>query len=175
MKKFLLGMGVVACLLMTACGSGMKVEMDNPTNQKITVKIDGSKEYSLNPMELIEVTGLKKGEHTMTVNGGSEIKFNLENSSMINPTLSLYVIAEQEYGTGFADDSKWVDVVIDGKECWGPFKVIENAPVIETASLNHGVLAPFGEEIETYKSGTVVLTKIFRKDDFLKFYEEDYE
>lgn len=174
MKKFLLVAAAALGLLMSSCGGGMKVEMDNPTDQAITVKIDGEKEYSLAPMELIEVTGLKAGQHTMSVNGGAEMAFNLEKTSMLNPTLSTYVIAEQEYGVGFADDSKWVDVEIDGEEYWGPFQVFENAPIIETEGLHHNVLVPFNDEIETYSNGTVIKRKIFRKGDFIKFYEEDY-
>lgn len=176
MKKILLALAAAAAMLMTSCGGGMKIEMDNPTNETITVNIDGKKDYTLAPMELIEVKGLKKGEHTMTVNGGAEIKFALETSSLINPTLSTYVTDITEYSEtpGDMDTDDWVTVEIDGEEYWGPIEVFKNQPVIKTSDINFGVLTPFKEEIETSKSGSTFLKKLFRKEDFFKYYEEAY-
>jgi hypothetical protein len=176
MKKRLLGLGMIACLLMTACGSGMKVEMDNPTDQSITVSIDG-KEYTLAPMELLPIKGLKKGEHTLQMAGGQETKFTLETPSLLNPTLSLYVTDKEEYsgdGTGMMDDSDWVTVLIDSTEYWGPIEVFENQLVIPLNKINYGVTTDFPEEVETSREA-VIHTKIFRKNDFLKYYEEAYQ
>ena len=174
MRKFLFGMGMIACLLMTACGSGLKVEMDNPTDQTITVTVDG-KEYTLAPLELLPIKGLKKGEHTMQMADGPELTFTLETSSMLNPTLSLYVTDKTEYsGTGGdMDDSNWVDVTIDGVDYWGPIEVFENQPVIRTDKINYGVTTDFPEEVETAREA-VIHTKIFRKADYPKYYEEAY-
>lgn len=174
MRKILFGMGMIACLLMTACGSGLKVEMDNPTDQTITVTVDG-KEYTLAPLELLPIKGLKKGEHTMQMAGGPELTFTLETSSMLNPTLSLYVTDKTEYsGTGGdMDDSDWVDVTIDGVDYWGPIEVIENQPVIKMDKINYGVLTDFPEEVDTVRDA-VIHTKIFRKADYPKYYEEAY-
>lgn len=175
MKKNLLVFAVLAAVLMTSCGGGLKVEMDNPTGQSITVSIDGDKEYTLAPMELIEVKGLGKGEHTMQVAGGPELKFNLEGNSLLNPTLSIYVTDKTEYSSnsGDMDSSNWVTVIIDGEEYFGPIEVFENQPVIKLDKINYGVLTDFPEEVETSRN-SVVHTKLFRKNDFFKYYEEAY-
>lgn len=175
MRRFLFVSAILIAFLMSSCGSGVTVEMDNPTGETITVTIDGEQEYTLAPLELIEVKGLKKGMHTMRAGDGDEVEFSLEVSSLLNPTLSLYVIVEQEYGDGYVDDSKWWGSLIDGEEYWGPFYVFEAHPVIPTEKVDLGVLSPFEEEIKTNKSGTVVLRKIFRKVDFLDYYQEEYK
>ena len=174
MKKLLLAMAAVVALLMTSCGGGLKVEMDNPTNQSITVTIDGGKEYTLAPMELIPVKGLKKGEHTMQTAGGPELKFTLETSSLLNPTLSTYVTDKEEYSANPSnmDDSDWVTVVIDGEEYWGPIEVFENQPVIQLDKINYGILVDFPEEVDTRTK--VTHTKLFRAVDYPRYYREAY-
>jgi len=175
MKKFLLVAVAALAMLMTSCGGGLKVEMDNPTNETITVKIDGDKEYTLSPMQLMEVKGLKAGDHTMTVNGGPEIKFNLAGSSLLNPTLSTYVTDKQEYSStsGNMDTSDWVDIVIDGEEYWGPIEAFENQPIISLEKINYGVLVDFPDEVETSR-GSVTHTKLFRGVDYPKYYKAAY-
>ncbi|MCD8185751.1 MAG: hypothetical protein LUD68_04625 [Rikenellaceae bacterium] len=175
MKKILLVAAAALLLLMPSCGSGLKVEMDNPTDQTITVAID-SKEYNLAPMQLIEVPGLKKGPHTMSVNGGAEMNFNLDENALLNPTLSLYVTDVQEYSTdgGDMDTSDWVTVEIDGEEYEGPIKLYENQLVISMDGIKIGLLEKFPEEVETLKNGSIFMTKIFRKADYPKYYEEAY-
>jgi len=175
MKKILLVAVAALAMLMASCGGGLKVEIDNPTNETITVKIDGDKEYTLAPMELLEVKGLKAGDHTMTVNGGSEIKFNLTGNSLLNPTLSTYVTDKQEYSSvsGNMDTSDWVDVIVDGEEFWGPIEVFESKPVISLDKINYGVLVEFPEEVNTSK-GSVTHTKLFRGVDYPKYYREAY-
>jgi len=175
MKKILLVAAAAVAMLMSSCGSGIKVEMDNPTSQAITVAIDG-KEYNLAPMELIKVEGLKKGPHTMSVDGGADISFDLEGDALLNPTRSLYVTDVQEYSTGGGDmdTSEWVTVEIDGEEYFGPIKLYENQPVIKMDGIKIGLLEEFPDEVETLKNGSVFMTKIFRKADYFKYYEEAY-
>ena len=177
MKKLLLAMAVVVAALMSSCG-GAKVEMDNPTDYEITVKIDGKKEYVVAPKELIAVTGLKKGDHTMSVDGGPDIPFTFdgEYGAMLNPTLSLYVTDVTEYSeiSGNMDSSNWVTVEIDGDEYFGPIRVYENQPIISFKGIHYGVLQDFPEEVDIRKSGSVFHTKLFRKGDFFKYYDEAY-
>lgn len=178
MKKHLLALAVLTVVLMSSCSFSQKVEMDNPTPETITVTIDGKKEYTLSPMEMIEIEGLKKGSHTMQVAGGSELKFELKGRSLLNPTLSTYVLMEEEYAIGgniTLDEEEYVTLDINGEEYWGRnLEVVENAPCITIDDVNFGVLSPFKDEINTSKSGTVIMKKIFRLDDFLKYYKEEY-
>lgn len=175
MKKVLLGTALLVCLTLASCGSGMKVEMDNPTDQPITVTLDG-KEYTLAAKELLELKGIKKGEHTMQLTGGTETTVTVDGPSMLNPTLAIYVTDKQEYSDagGGMDDSDWVDVTIDGREYWGPIEVFENEPVISLEYVQYGVTTDFPEEVETYNESTV-RTKLFRAADYPAYYDEAYQ
>lgn len=163
------------CFCMTSCG-GATYWIDNPTDQAIEVSIDGKDAIKLEAKEYKRMDGtLSLGEHTMKVGDGVEIKFNLDKDHVtLNPTLSTYVVALQEYGTGFASDANDTIIVIDGKEYAGPFPLLTNDPFIPTGNMNFLVDAPFKDEIQRSSGGTVTLRKLFRKDDFITFYNKEY-
>jgi hypothetical protein len=49
-----------------------------------------------------------------------------------------------------------------------------SANPIYSGDLNYLVDAPFKDEIQTYKTGTVTMKKLFRKAEFIDFYEKGY-
>ena len=165
-----------AIFMLASCSNGATYWIDNPTNNEITVTIDGKEEIKVaaNEFKKMEKT-LKLGEHTMKVND-AEVKFNLDKDHVIlNPTLSTYVIVLQEYGTGFASTENDTVITLDGEEYEGPFPTVTADPFIYSGDLNFLVDTPFKGTIETSKTGTVIMRKIFRKTDFIKFYQEEYE
>jgi len=168
---------VVVLFLMTSCFGGATYSIDNPTDQEIQVSIDGKDAITVGPNELKRVDGtLSNGEHTMKVGDGQEVKFNLDKDHvMLNPTLSTYVVALQEYGVGMQSSKNDTIISIDGQTYEGPFPLVSNDPFIYSGDLNFHVDKPFKDEITTSKSGTVTMKKLFRKDEFLKFYKDEYE
>ena len=168
----------IAAFTLTSCFGGVTYSIDNPTDQAIEVSIDGRDAITIAPMELKRMDGtLKEGEHTMTLKDGEEIKFILDKDQvMLNPTLSTYVTALEEYSVGGGMQSSKNDtiLVIDGKEYEGPFPAVSNYPFIYSGNLNYHVDKPFKAEITTSKSGTVTMRKLFRKDEFIKYYKEEY-
>lgn len=163
-------------LFMTSCFGGATYSIDNPTDQAIEVSIDGKDAVSIGPKELKKMDGtLSMGEHTMKVGSGTEVKFNLDKDHvMLNPTLSTYVVALQEYGTGMQSSANDTIVSIDGQNYEGPFPLVSNAPFIYSGDLNFHVDAPFKDEIQTSKVGTVTMRKLFRKSDFIDYFNKEY-
>jgi hypothetical protein len=169
---------VLAAFLMTSCFGGVTYRIDNPTNEAIEVSIDGKSPVTVAAKEFKRIDAtISKGEHTMKVANGAEIKFTLgenDNHVMLNPTLSTYVIALQEYGIGTTSSDNDTVIEIDGKEYEGPFPLVSNAPFIYTGNVNFQVDAPFKDEITTSKTGTVIMRKVFRKADFIDYYNAEY-
>jgi hypothetical protein len=180
MKKhfFISCAGILMAFLMTSCFGGVGYWIDNPTDESIEVSIDGKKSVTIeaNEFKRFDET-LKKGEHTMKVGDGEEIKFTFgekDNHVTLNPTLSTYVIALQEYGIGYASSDNDTIIIIDGKEYEGPFPLVTNAPFIYTGNVNFLINEPFKDEISRSDAGTVIMRKIFRKDDFIDYYKKEY-
>ncbi|MBB4036148.1 hypothetical protein GGR21_002049 [Dysgonomonas hofstadii] len=168
---------IVVLFFMSSCSGGATYSIDNPTDQAISVSIDGKDAISIGAKEYKKMDGtLSKGEHTMKVGDGQEVKFNLDQDHvMLNPTLSTYVRVLQEYGVGMQSTANDTIINIDGQTYEGPFPLVSNEPVLYTGDLNFQVDAPFKDEITTSKTGTVTMKKLFRKDEFLKFYKDEYE
>ena len=165
----------VVALALTSCDSGLTF-IDNPTDQAIEVSIDGGKPVTVAAKEFKRMDrSLKQGKHTMRIADGEAIEFNLDqNHVMLNPTLSTYVAVIQEYGTGFQSSAYDAVIVIDDEEYYGPFPEVSSAPFIYTGDVNFLVDAPIKDEIETSKVGNVALKKLFRKDEFIEYYEKEY-
>lgn len=160
----------------TSCFGGTTYWIDNPTDQAIEVSIDGETPVTINAKEFKKMdNALGSGEHSMKVTNGQEVKFNLDKDHVIlNPTLSTYVVVLQEYGVGMQSTKNDSIFEIDGNKYEGPFKP-SNAPFIYSGDINYLIDKPFPEQISTQKSGTVTLKKIFRKADFIEFYDKEYQ
>ena len=167
----------IVAFAMTSCSGGATYWIDNPTDQAIEVSIDGNDPITVGAKEFKKMENtLAEGEHTMKVGNGEEIKFNLDqNHVTLNPTLSTYVVVLQEYGVGMQSTANDTIITLDGKQYEGPFPLVSNAPFIYTGNMNFLVDAPFKDEITTSQAGTVVMRKLFRKDEFIKYYEKEYE
>ena len=163
--------------LMASCSGGATYSIDNPTDQAITVSIDGKDPVSIGAKEFKKMDGtLSNGEHTMKIGDGQEIKFTLDKDHvMLNPTRSTYIKVLQEYGVGMQSSDNDTIINLDGQSYEGPFPLVSSEPFIYTGDLNFQVDSPFKDEITSSKTGTVVMKKLFRKDEFLKFYKDEFE
>ena len=166
----------MAIFILASCSGGATYWIDNPTNNEITVTIDGKDPIKLAPNEFKKMENtIKQGKHTMKVDDGNEIAFDLDkNHIILNPTLSTYVIVLQEYGTGMASSDNDTVIIIDGVEYEGPFPSVMSDPFIYSGDLNFLIDKPFKDEIQSSKTGTVIMKKVFRKNEFINFYNEEY-
>ncbi|MCL1943854.1 MAG: hypothetical protein FWF54_09950 [Candidatus Azobacteroides sp.] len=165
---------LISVFLMLSCSGGTECKIDNPTNAEIKVIIDGNSPIVLAPAEYNPDTkiSLKEGEHTMKVNDGDEIKFKVSgNTGLLNPTLSTYVFAKEEYSTtGLSNELTDTDIELDGTTYTGPFEKISEA-FIPTDDVNLGIDQSFKSEISTHKTGVVIIKKIFRQKDFIDYFK----
>lgn len=162
--------------LSTSCSSGATFWIDNPTDQAIEVSIDGKAPITVNAKEFKKMNNhLSLGEHTMKIANGEEIKFNLDKEHVIlNPTLSTYILVLQESGVEIHSPQNDTIIEIDGKKYEGPFPIVSNAPFIYSGDTNYLINSLFKDEIEIHKTGTTVMKKLFRKDEFIEFYNKEY-
>lgn len=163
-------------LLTASCLSGATYWIDNPTDQPIEVSIDGKDPIIVNAKEFKKMdNSLSMGEHTMKIANQEVIKFNLDKDHVVlNPTLSTYVVALQEYGVGIQSSHNDTIIEIDGEKYEGPFPIVSNAAFIYSGDINYLIDTPFKDEIETHKTGTVILKKLFRKAEFIDFYNKEF-
>ena len=173
--KFITALIAITALVLTSCDDGVTY-IDNPTSQAIELTIDGKKPITVAAKEFKRMDkSLSQGKHSMQIENGEAIEFNLDkNHVMLNPTLSIYVTVVQEYGTGFQSSANDTTIVIDDVEYYGPFIAVSNAPFVYTGNINLMVDKPIPDQIETSKTGNVALKKLFRKDEFIEYYEEEY-
>lgn len=85
-------------VLFASCSSNVDLAIDNPTSTSIIVKVDTlTVEIPANEVVWVE---MGKGEHTITLENDSVIKFNFQDKRyFINPTLSEYLMMEEVYGS----------------------------------------------------------------------------
>ncbi len=85
-------------VLFASCSSNVDLAIDNPTSNSIIIKVDSlTVEIPANEVVWVE---MGKGEHTITLENDSVIKFNFqEKRYFINPTLSEYLMMEEVYGS----------------------------------------------------------------------------
>lgn len=175
-KLSILFLSLTISLFMISCG-GTECRLDNPTDKEIKVTIDGKETITLAPGEYTPIykISLSEGEHTMKVDDKDEISFTVSGSvGMLNPTLSTYVFAKQEYSvTGMSNTLQDEEIELDEKVYKGPFEKTNEA-FIPTGDMNFGIDQPFKNEITTSKSGVVIMKKLFRKKDFTDYYKKEY-
>ncbi|MCC8186027.1 MAG: hypothetical protein LIP08_00555 [Bacteroides sp.] len=152
-----------------------KTRIDNPTDVTITVVIDGKKSFEIPPKQQIRIKTLSKGKHTMQLDGGEVITFELDTeNAMLNPVLYPYILVREEYGTGEFSTHDFKDLEIDGITYTGPFTPLEGMTWINSKRFHYDVITPFPGEIHTKSGKNINKFKIFRVEDFIRYYEEEY-
>lgn len=153
--------------------------IDNPTNEAISVSIDG-KLYEVPANQLLKIE-LAEGEHKLTC-----ARYNLKDEKLIldptiygviNPTKSKYVIYNIIY-TEKDLKSKFQPYEVEGREIYS----LLGAPEVTTdlfipdRTLGKGNIDDKEPSVESYNSinqDYSFLTKIFRLNDFFEFYDKN--
>lgn len=174
MKKANILILTAAVLLLAACSSN-KCYIDNPTDTEMSVSIDGKEAIKIAPLEHKELEGGKPGEHTLTVNGGEELKVTIEEGvGFINPAQATYVICKEVYGS-VVSDLPSNTITIGEYDFSGPFELSQKL-YINTDSIDLSVTQEFPESVKAAKGQpSKALTKIFREADFIAYFKAEYE
>lgn len=164
-------------LALTAC-TDTKFTIDNPTDQPVTVGIDG-KQHTV-PAHAEESVSIAPGKHAFEspATGKVDIIVYAKNKgALINPTLADYVVANEIYATnaktakGFM---KLENTIVIGDELFkGPFR-IHRGLFIEQ-DWTYGVHEEFADAITVGSDAKGNLVgKIFTAPDFVSFYRRRY-
>ncbi|MCP3144982.1 lipoprotein [Pyxidicoccus xibeiensis] len=175
MNKYL----VVLCLLVAVSGcskDSVEFSIDNPTAAPISVTIDGTS-YEVQPRAARELS-LRAGLHSMESATTGKLGFVVYTGTrggLINPTFSPYLIVNEVYATnattakGFRPGEQTVQ--LDGVDFKGPF-VLSDALFIDR-TWSYGVHEDFPREIRVGRdSKGNIKSKVFSKDDFIRYVEE---
>lgn len=175
MKKLVL----IVLLMTMLMGCSGHYLIDNPTEDTIKVYLDGQ-EYELAGKEYIKVK-LEKGIHTVSSekNGEkilNEEKFEIsdEKSGLINPTKSEYIIYNIIYAKNSNIQSKFKGYEVDGREVYsllGEPELLDSL-FIEDRTQGKGNIDKTPPKMMKITGEYSFLMKIFRKDDFFEFYDE---
>jgi len=178
MTKFFSFFAVI--VLLTACGSGVDLAIDNPTNKPVTVKVD-TLEVEIPAQEVVWVE-MGKGDHQITLENDSVVKFNFTAPVyMVNPTLSQYLETEEYYGSQsayntynmFSAAKKKDSVDYMGFRFPGNYAVVKD--LINPITWDYGPreTLPQTVEIDSYE-GYAVLKKLMSPQEFFKLMRESY-
>jgi hypothetical protein len=128
MKKIVLLTAIAFSLF--SCSSNVDLAIDNPTDTPVIVKID-TLTVEIPARQVVWVE-MGKGEHQITLENDSVVKFDFQNSLyMINPTLSEYLKFEEFYGDAmsqamYSSSIPLQNVKFLGTEFEGNFEVVKN-------------------------------------------------
>ncbi|ADV48580.1 hypothetical protein I2486_06200 [Cellulophaga sp. E16_2] len=168
MKKQILVLTVFISLLFLSCGSGGELLwLDNPTDEAISVEIDGKK-YDIAPGELKRVPDGTSGKQKFKGVDGKEVEIEINGVSFINCTNATYIECAIEYSINPNSAStlpEAVEVEIAGDKYTGNFKVHTDI-VIPHSNINYNVTEPLKDEISITGNSTII-NKMYRIKDFL--------
>lgn len=182
-KHFTRTLTLVWVTLISACDrppTQVNFQIDNPTQAAITVKIDAT-EYRIAPNSTQAVT-LSTGVHQLTsplTGAVSLMVYGHQNSKgvLVNPTFSTYVLMNEVYAQN-QESRKHIKplgrmISIDGVPFKGPMETLEGLFINRNWSFN--LNENFPNEVRVYgkESGTI-RTKIFRKMDFVNYFETEH-
>ncbi|MDO6490100.1 MULTISPECIES: hypothetical protein [unclassified Cellulophaga] len=168
MKKQILVFTAFISLLFTSCGSGGELLwLDNPTDEPISVEIDGKK-YDIAPGELKRVPDGTSGKQKFKGTDGKEVEIEINGVSFINCTNSTYIECAIEYAISPNTPTKLpepVEVEIAGDKYTGNFKIYTDV-VIPHGNIHYKVTEPLKDEI-TISQNSTIINKMYRIKDFL--------
>lgn len=150
--------------------------IDNPTDTTLNLRIDQTT-YDIKPHSAQDIS-LPAGRHSMESAGTGKLEFIVyveSRGGLINPTLTLYVTANQVYAvsdaaaTGFSPIKKTIS--IDGVPFQGPFALSDQLFIDKTWT--YGVHENFPESITSYdrRSQGNIKSKLFTKEAFIAYFE----
>lgn len=149
--------------------------LDNPTDSSIKVVLN-NKKYLLGPGQTAKVS-IQLGNNTISAKREDSVVllkdtfFSIENNTrgLINPTLSNYYTFKRYYGYVKNKDSLYNShhIDIEGKEYKGEIKKY-NDLVLQGFSININQEYP---KLKKKSDSLTGITKLFRKNQFVEYYE----
>lgn len=171
---------VLACLL-PACRERALVGIDNPTDERIRIQLDGESTEIL-PQQLIW-SELTLGEHTLVVQDSNRNerlnkKFILTGPGLVRTSPAGYVLCRKVYaGDNLAKEKIGAqlpdnEVVIHGQRFEGPYDLVKDDNIFLEKSWDYYPTENFPARLAAPHTDTFMIrTKLFREDDFLGEYD----
>ena len=157
-------------MLFTSCSDNVELAIDNPTELSIEITVDTLR-VSVPSKEMVKLE-ICKGEHQLTLENDSIIKFNFtEPAYMINPSLSEYLVSDAYYGPeeffeSFTSTITKKEVAFLGILLIGNYDVITD--VINKVSWNYGPREPLPETIDVVEDKAYTsLIKVYDSSEFM--------
>lgn len=176
MKRFLL-LSIFATLLFTSCSDNVDLAIDNPTEFSIEVVVDTLR-VVVPPKEVVWVE-MGKGEHQLTLENDSIIKYNFtESVYMINPSLSEYLLSDEYYGPEMFQDNYAAtlpnkEVTFLGIPMEGNYDVIND--VINKVTWDYGPREALPEMVEVDADESYTsLVKAYDSVEFMELMMSSY-
>ncbi|MDR6967097.1 hypothetical protein J2X31_001104 [Flavobacterium arsenatis] len=169
MKKIVLLIALGLSLF--SCSNNVDLAIDNPTDLPVIVKVD-TLTVEIPPREVVWVE-MGKGEHQITLENDSVVKFNFQNSLyMINPTLSEYLKYEEFYGNAMSQSMYGSSIPLKtvsflGTEFEGNFEVVRD--LINPVTWDCGPRESLPEIVEVEEGDSyATLTKLCDVKEFIE-------
>lgn len=160
-------------LVLASCSSNVDLAIDNPTSEPVVVKID-SLVVEVPPREVVWVE-MGKGEHQVTLENDSIVKFNFQQSVyMVNPTLREYLITKEYYGSeayaSIAQSASAINkkkVTFLGVEFEGDYDVVKN--LINPVTWDYGPREALPEMIQMdADENYALISKMYDEVEFIE-------
>lgn len=179
-KLYFLGF-LLSALIFCSCGQDTIVRVDNPTNEIIKVAFENGYEVHIEPYKSKRLS-FDELKSSISINDQEAESFELEKGKeyILNPSKESYFIEAFEYGTEYSavlagqDKSKkglpFNFASVDDKIVAGYFKEVNDLVIEKQWDWGLDKIVP--KQIEVRDYGSTIRTKVFRKNMFLSFHEQ---
>jgi len=128
----------ISLLLLTSCQPNKEVVIDNPSDEKITIKLDDTEVINLEPWET-KIANLKFGKRQISVNDqpNEEIYLDKAHDYLLNPNKETYYIEKAKYFASKRHEKEYLEnhypekSEVEGIEVSGEYIKIENQMLIK--------------------------------------------
>lgn len=174
MKKIVVLTAIAFSLF--SCSNNVDLAIDNPTDTPVIVKVD-TLTVEIPARQVVWVE-MGKGEHQITLENDSIVKFDFQNSLyMLNPTLSEYLKYEEFYGDAMAQSMYSSSIPLQnvkflGTEFEGNFEVVKN--LINPVTWDCGPREALPEMVEVEEGDNfTTLTKLCDVREFIQMVQSE--
>lgn len=161
----------------------IKLDLDNPLNEKLLVCIDNDSFWV--EANTVKKVVLNKGKHTFTTAYAKDFKtfhsgyFDTPNDGLLNITQSTYVVWKDIYMSvekeEYYENITEVEVMIEGKKFYGDIILYGPTAMFIPKDWDYDIVTPFPQDVNLGNKEFVVVKKIFRKKEFIKeYYQANY-
>ncbi|SET06781.1 hypothetical protein [Thorsellia anophelis] len=172
-------LGIVSLSACDRNKTSTTVVIDNPTDNTMQISIDGTS-HNISPFQFLEIE-LAFGEHEMNFLDGDfhpdidseSVHFYLiptkKKKLLLNPSGETYVLTEQYYSNNLKEIEVKHNVIINGYEYYDDALIYNNFYI--NADYDYGIDKKLPDEVYLFANqDKAILKKIFRLDDYRKYY-----